>query len=122
MEANNRLSRRTILQAVGASAPTLQTVGGAASQGCGDGAKFTPIELSQYFNTSSAAFGPRQSARRSADGLIHSLGGKRDIRGIPFLLGPEDVQQKSWIALSRAALPWAVPKVEIPINRTATCL
>jgi hypothetical protein len=101
---------------------------GAAAAPPEDGAKFTPIDLGPYFNTSSAGFGPRERARQMGglDGpqgdLVRTPGGKQELQGIPFLLGPEDVQQKSWITLSKAKQPWAVAKVEIPIGRTVVCL
>jgi len=56
------------------------------------------------------------------DNLIHSLGGDRQIRGIPFRLGPADVERKSWIVLSTRTQPWSARTVEIPIGRTARFL
>ncbi|HSB12953.1 MAG TPA: CehA/McbA family metallohydrolase [Bryobacteraceae bacterium] len=128
MDSKAGWNRRRLLQAVGASVPTLKLVGVAASAAQGDGAKFTPIDLSPYFNASSAEFGPRGMGRQTGapgargDVLIRPPGGKQELQGIPFLLGPEDVQQKSWIAVSTAGQPWAAPKIEIPIGHTAPCL
>ncbi|HXP11855.1 MAG TPA: hypothetical protein VN828_25330, partial [Acidobacteriaceae bacterium] len=73
-----------------------------------DPGKFAPVELSSYFNASSSDFGPREQARDMGgpsrqDGLIHTPSGKQNFRGIPFLLGSEGSQARSWILLSRKA-------------------
>ena len=127
MDSKTGWKRRTFLQGVVVGMPMLRMIGAAAAPP-EDGAKFTPIDLGPYFNTSSAGFGHRERARQVGGpggpqgDLVRTPGGKQELQGIPFLLGPEDVQQKSWITLSTAKQPWAVAKVEIPIGRTAACL
>lgn len=87
-----------------AAAPVGQDESGSPA----DPDKFAPVELSSYFNASSSDFGPRDRARdmggpSKQDGLIHTPSGKQNFRGIPFLLGPEGSQAKSWILLSQRA-------------------
>ena len=86
--------------------------------------KFTPIELSAYFNSSSREFGTREKAAliggdSAKDSLIRVPGGKRDMQGIPFVLGPEDLQSKGWIVLSAKSGPTAAARVEIPLGQKA---
>jgi hypothetical protein len=136
-------SRREFLLAVGTAAPTLSLLPAQASgtprtaleadEG-GSSAKFTPIDLSPYFNCSSRDFGPREigaylrvmalaSGEYSAeDSLIRVPGGKRNLQGIPFLLGPEEVESKSWIALNAKSGSGAQPRVEIPLHWKACFL
>jgi hypothetical protein len=97
---------------------------GAAAEATTEPEKFSPIGLERQFNASSRDFGPRPAARNLnpptiQDNLIHSLGGEQQIRGIPFRMGPADIDQRSWIVLSTRTHPWAGPAVEIPIGRTA---
>ena len=81
MKSTRNLSRRGLLQSAGAAVPTLRLMEAAAAPT--ENAKFTPVDLSAYFNTSSAGFGPRERARQmggpsgSRDGLIRTPGGKR---------------------------------------------
>ena len=117
------MKRRSFLRAVGAGAPTVQLVGAAAGAAT-EPEKFSPIGLERQFNASSRDFGPRPAARNLnppaiQDNLIHSLGGEQQIRGIPFRLGPADVDRRSWVVLSTRTQPWTSPAVEIPIGRTA---
>jgi len=51
--------------------------------------------------------------------LIRTPSGNQNFRGIPFELGPEGVNKKSWIALSSKRSSWATAQAEIPIGRTA---
>ncbi len=86
--------------------------------------KFTPVSLADYFNVSSRQFGPKARAKglggaSRQDGLIRVLGGKRRLQGIPFLLGDQDVEQKSWVALSLKEHPWSSQGIEIPLGRNA---
>ena len=116
------MQRRSFLQTVGASAPTLALVGTAS--GASTSEKFTPIDLGGYFNASSMDFGPRNSAKEwdlphSQDGLIRTLGGLQQIQGVPFQLGPADTGKKSWVALSTLSRAWTKPAVEIPIGKAA---
>jgi hypothetical protein len=88
------------------------------------GSKFTPLELSAYFNSSSEEFGTREKAallggESSHDFLIRVPAGKRDLQGIPFILGPEDLQSKGWLVLSAKSGPTAAPRVEIPLGQKA---
>ena len=119
-------SRRQFLLTVGATAPTLNLMEGSASGApnpapeteAGDAeGKFTPLDLSAHFNSSSREFGPRERAAliggdSAHDFLIRVPGGKRDLQGIPFILGPEDLQSKGWLVLrakSRERRPPAWP-------------
>ena len=126
-------SRREFLLTVGATAPTISLMEGKASAlprpapgpdlGVSN-SKFTPIELSAYFNSSSQDFGTREKAGliggdSAKDSLIRVPGGKRDMQGIPFILGPEDLQSKGWIVLSTKAEPRAAARVEIPLGKKA---
>ena len=83
--------------------------------------KFTPIELSAYFNSSSREFGTREKAAliggdSAKDSLIRVPGGKRDMQGIPFILGPEDLQSKGWIVLSTKSGPTATTRSGNPLG------
>jgi len=126
-------SRREFLLTVGATAPTIRLLedemSGASNrvllpEAGNSGRKFTPIELSAYFNSSSPEFGVREMAaligRDSAkDSLIRVPTGKRDMQGIPFILGPEDLESKGWIVLTTKPGPTAAPLVEIALGRKA---
>ena len=132
----NDLSRRTFLQTVGAGVPTLSLVVKDAraaavvpqeSSAKGAAEKFTPIDLSRFFNCSPADFGPREQARRlsgesARDGLIRTPGGNQVFRGIPFVLGLEGAAKKCWVALSTRSSSWATPNVEIPLAQRASFL
>lgn len=127
------VSRREFLATVGATAPTLSLMGSKASGPEGSAAgpevpdasgKFTTIDLTSYFNSSSQEFGARDKAAMiggdsAKDSLIRVPGGKRDLQGIPFLLGPEDLQSKGWIALSTKSGQTATSRVEIPLGQKA---
>ena len=122
-------SRRTFLQTVGTGVPTLSLMlrDGAALPGAPGNeppsGKFTPLDLSALFNTSAKEFGPRDRAKgmggdSARDGLIRLLAGNQALRGIPFRLGPEGVDKKSWIAVSsRQGLGSA--SVSIPVGKRA---
>jgi len=89
--------------------------------------KFTPIDLSAHFNSSSREFGPCEKAaliggESAKDSLIRVPAGKRDLQGIPFMLGPEDLQSKSWLVLSAKSGPTAAARVEIPLGKKANFL
>ena len=126
-------SRREFLVTVGATAPTISLIGSKASAAEGAAAgpaapdasgKFTPIDLSSYFNSSSREFGTREKAAMiggdaAKDSLIRVPGGKRDLQGIPFLLGPEDLQSKGWIVLSTKSGPTGTAQVEISLGKNA---
>jgi hypothetical protein len=124
-------SRRQFLLTVGATAPTISLMEGEAiglprpsppPDAADASGKFTPIDLSAYFNSSSREFGSREMAAllggdSAKDSLIRVPGGKRDVQGIPFILGPEDLQIKGWIVLSTKSGPTATAQVEIPLGR-----
>jgi hypothetical protein len=126
-------SRRNFLQTVGAGVPTLKLMLNGESSGGFQAkesdfkyvpAKFTPLDLSSYFTASSRNFGSREKAKElggdsARDGLIRTPGGKQNLQGIPFLLGPEGIEKKSWAVLSTAGHPWATRRLEVPIGRTA---
>lgn len=87
-------------------------------------AKFTPIDLSPYFNASPPEFGPREKAKEiggecARDGIIRVPTGRKALHGVPFWLGPEGVDGKSWIGLSTASKPWSTTSVEIPLGKKA---
>jgi hypothetical protein len=90
-----------------------------------DPGKFAPVELSSHFNASASDFGPREQARdmggpSQQDGLIHTPSGKQNFRGIPFLLGSEGSQAKSWVVLSQHRdRPWGAETVEIDVDQKA---
>ena len=93
-------SRRKFIQTVGASVPTLSLlVGGAQSIGSEgmlertqfSATKFTPIDLSVYFNCSPADYGPQEQAKRLSgasgnDGMVRTPAGRQNFQGIPFVL------------------------------------
>lgn len=119
-------TRRVFLQSAGAAAP----VPSGALAGAPSGAasrKFTPIDLSSRFNAASADWGPQEPARRlgkasAKDQLLRTPAGSSALRGIPFLLGPEGVREKSWLAVSRRGTPWTAAEVEIPVAGEARYL
>ena len=126
-------TRRTFLQSVGAAVPTVKlmlspAIPGAAGSGGWpnelDSIKFTPVDLGNHFTASPSDFGPRERAKglspeSAQDGLIRTLAGKQTFRGIPFLLGPEGVQKRSWVVLSKRKNARVTESVEIPLNRKA---
>jgi hypothetical protein len=88
-------------------------------------AKFTPVDLTRYFNSSPRDFGPRERAKAlkgdsANDGLIRTPAGKQYFQGIPFLLGPEGVERKSWIVLSARSSSWTTRSLEIPFQQQAS--
>ena len=126
-------TRRAFLQHIGVGAPTvkLMLTGDAIAAGPEEGwtsqvdaGKFTPVDLSPHFTASASDFGSREQAKRMGavsrqDGLIRTPFGKRELRGIPFLLGSEGLQNKSWVVLSNRGNPWVAEAVEIPVNQKA---
>ncbi|PYV21747.1 MAG: hypothetical protein DMG24_18730 [Acidobacteria bacterium] len=86
--------------------------------------KCTPLDLKRYFTASSKDFGPRARARELGrgsehDGYIRTPGGAQVFRGIPFLLGSEDAEAKSWIILTTRPTSWAKSSIEIPLEQKA---
>jgi hypothetical protein len=132
-ETDPGLSRREFLRTVGAGAPTISLVVGRASavagtapeaEAAGAADKFTPIELTPHFSASSRDFGARERAwdlggDSAKDLLIRVPGGKRRLQGIPFTLGPAEVDRKGWIVLSTKPSSAAVAQVEIPLAQKA---
>src|SRR5690349_11885546 len=126
-------SRRSFLQTVSGTLPTLSLIGQASSVGAVaatqlpdeiGAAKFTPLDLASHFTAASADFGPREKAKglssdSKGDGLVRMPGGTQTFRGIPFLLGPSDTKRKSWIALDVRRSSWAVPSCEITLQKKA---
>jgi len=133
MTFNNDWTRRAFLQNVGLGVPTVRLLlgGGAAPTGGAEAwpdplesGKFVPVDLSPYFTASPTDFEPREQAKKMGaasprDGLLHTPSGKQNFRGIPFLLGPEGAQQKSWVVLSSRKDSWLTETVEIPLNQKA---
>ncbi len=133
MVARSDWSRRVFLQTIGAAVPTMTlalnghnarpSLDGRTSTGLSS-AKCTPVDLSRHFTASPKDFGPRERARElgrgsERDGLIRTPGGARVFRGIPFLLGSDDAQAKSWIVLTNRPASWAKSSVEIPLRQKA---
>jgi hypothetical protein len=58
-------------------------------------------------------------ARNTTDQLVRTPSGRQEFRGIPFVLGPEDVREKSWIVLSRKKTAWAAARAEVPVHSKA---
>ena len=127
-------SRRAFLQTVGTGVPTISLVlnearGGQAPPSGGAAlprtpSKFTPLDLAKAFNCSPKDFGPRNRARELTgdalgDGLIRPLPGRQNLHGMPFLLGPGGLLNKSWVALSMKPAPWATRSVSIPVAQQA---
>ena len=115
------MDRRTFLETTGA-APALRLLGeGLAAPAAFDDSKFTPLDLARHFNASPADFGPRQQAASfSPDRLLHTLSGRQQLRGIPFLLGEQAAAARCWVALSAPAKPWTRAAVEIPVERSGS--
>ncbi len=120
-------SRRGFLQTVGAGVPTLtmllgESAAGAASpleSGTASG-KFTTLDLGRFFNSSAKDFGPREHAQRfSKGGLIPTSGGDQNFRGIPFRLGPEGVEKKSWVVLGSRTGSATAKRVTVPVGKRA---
>jgi hypothetical protein len=119
--------RRKFLKTVGGGMPSLKlltqdAVTVSRSVGASSAAmvspRFTPIDLSKYFNASPADFGPRAPV----DGLLRLPTGAQQFRGIPFSLGPEGVRKKCWSVLSARRRSWAMPSLEIPLGKKANYL
>ena len=114
-------TRRSFLQTVGA-APTLSLVlqGQARAQAADPppSDKFSPIDLRRLFNASSHDLGSRDEFRRlggdcAEDGLLRTPSGRQALRGLPFRLGPESLNEKRWVLLStRPGAP--ARSVEVP--------
>jgi hypothetical protein len=139
--SKKELSRREFFYAVGTAAPALSLLPAMATgtprtppeaEEVDSSAKFSPIDLSTYFNSSSRDFGARQISaylrvmvvdqHSEKDALIRVPGGRRNLQGIPFLLGPEEIDSKSWIVLSTTGRSGATPRVEIPVQQKACFL
>lgn len=128
-------SRRVFLQSVAAGAPTLslmlqETRDARRTGEPPDGptsSKFTPLDLSRYFNCSPAGFGPRAWAKGAGgqaakDALIRTPAGRQVIRGIPFLFGPGGLNEKSWLVLSTRPSSWVTGSIDIPLPQQLGCL
>ena len=128
-------SRRIFLQTMGTGVPTLTLVLKEAHGGTGPlpaspappgpPSKFTPIDLGAYFTASPKDFGPRDAARElggesSRDSLVRMPAGYQNLQGIPFRLGPEGTEKKSWALLSARANPFSTSALEIPVSGKAT--
>jgi len=103
---------------MGWSVPTLNLFREMAAAAAPAYDKFRPVDLSTHFRTSPKDFGPRSKA----NGLIRMPTGKQQLRGIPFWLGPDGTDGKSWLVLSTRPQPWATRRIEIPIDQRASHL
>jgi len=126
-------TRREFLRSVSATVPTVTLLVQGGCIGAQAAAspnaetvspKFSPIDLSPYLNASPRDFGPREKAREiggecARDGLIRVPTGKKDLQGVPFWLGPEGLERKSWIGLSTTPKPWSGQSVEISLGKKA---
>lgn len=120
MSSDETVGRRGFLAGL-AGAPALQWVGTVPGGESELQKAFHPLDLSAYFNASPADFGPRESLRSdSKDGLFRRPAGRQSLRGVPFLLGPSGVSEKSSVLLGRKNP--ATAEVDIPVNRKATHL
>ena len=87
-------------------------------------ARVSAIDLSSFFTASPAEFGPREKAKRlshasAQDGLIRLPAGKQVFRGVPFVLGPAEVDKKAWVVLGLQPAAWMTRLVEIPLSQKA---
>lgn len=126
-------SRREFLLMTGTGAPMISLMVGAGSETTyaasktkmeSANGKFTPIDMTPYFNASAREFGPRDGAAALGGGsahdhLIRVPGGKRDLQGIPFSLGLEGADSKSWLVLSTQPRTWATKHVEVRLQHEA---
>lgn len=131
--STSEFSRRQSLLAAGETAPTLSLLEGQPNgsphhaevrEAAPANDKFTPIDLSNYFNSSARDFGRREQAaliggESACDLLIRVPGGKRDLHGIPFALGPEELPSRSWLLLRANGGPKTAARVEIPLGSRA---
>lgn len=129
-------SRRTFLQTISAGIPTLSLVMTGDLQGPDQRdepshpdnlRKFLPIDLKAYFNASPVDWGSHEQAKAlsgdsAEDGYVRTPIGNQSLRGIPFWLGPKEIDRKSWLALSSRAISWATKSIEIPVNQKARFL
>jgi hypothetical protein len=121
-------TRRTFLQTVGATAPTLSLVlqrqaEAQAADSLPPSEKFTPVDLRKLFNASSRDLGSRVEFWRlggdGQDGLLRTPAGRQALRGMPFRLGPESLNEKRWVLLSTRPGGPAARSVEVPIGQAA---
>ncbi len=136
MERPKDRSRRKFLQTVGAGVPTLSLFAeSATSPGGGQppktsqlaSTKFTPIDISGAFNCSPKEYGPQEQAKGMSgltgkDGLIRTPAGRQAFQGIPFLLGPDGLASKRWLALSNRPRQCFRRTIDIPVRKKATFL
>ena len=134
MDTGHAWSRRDFLQTLSSGVPTLaliarQTKAAAAGREGSEKApaseKFTPIDLSHYFNLSPAEFGERDQAKElsgesARDGLVHTPAGSQNFRGIPFLLGAGGAREKSWLLLRSNPKQPSTESLDIPVGRRAS--
>ena len=113
-------TRRSFLRTVGASGPTLSLVRQANAQPVeppSPSEKSSPIDLRRYFNASSRDLGSRDEFRRlggecAADGLLRTPAGRQSLRGLPYRLGPESLNEKRWVLLSTRPGPSAARTIQ----------
>src|SRR5690348_10506389 len=131
MSSDSEWSRRNFIQRTSGSVPTLafmlQRSDAATPAARKDPAvsdKFVPMDLTRHFTATPADFGSRDRAKGLSretreSGLIRMPTGRRVLRGIPFLLGPGEVTEKTWIALSSQTASWSARSLEIPLGQKA---
>jgi len=118
---HSNLTRRTFLQTVSAGAPTLSLVleREASRQPVPPpvrAEKCSPIDFTALFNASSRDLGPRKQV--AGDGLLRTPAGNQSLRGVPFRLGPDGLDDKRWIVLSTR--PSAARTADVPLGDPAS--
>jgi hypothetical protein len=76
------------------------------------------IDFWRYFNVSSSDLGSRDEFRRlggesADDGFFRTLVGRQFLRGLPYRLGSESLNEKRWVFLSTRLGVAAARTVEV---------
>ena len=121
MREKDGWTKRDFLQTVGAAGPALRLLLGGPAAGMSAAAapatKFTPTDCGAFFNASHQDL--KRLMQRPAD-LTKELAGSQSLRGIPFLLGPDDPRQKRYVVLSARHDPSLTSELEIPVHGKAS--
>jgi len=107
MPSTTDSTRRGFLQTMGAG-PSVALLGGAGQAQPAAAGKFTPVDLSAFFNSSPREFGKDLSdwQRRDLEGIP---AGNQQLRGVPFLLGTGG-DKASWLVVR-------TQRVDVPLPR-----
>ena len=137
-ESKKEITRRRFLGAIATAVPTIHLLSSEANPHSSTEAgsdselvpsvnsgKFSPVNLTRFFNCSPADFGQRQRADllEGYEGhprLIRTPADRQNLRGIPFLLGPGGWNQKAWAVLSTQSKSWTTRTLNIPLNQDAS--